>query len=88
MLIIIDKTFGNGGEEEEGPIHRFWYNLQQQDLIFSNGLGMLFKRSLYSKNFLRLCIAAKGVRNVHFGALLENLRVLSSSPWDATTGFP
>ena len=82
MLIIIDRTFGNGGEKEEGPIHRFWHNLLQQNLIFLNSLY------IYSKNFLRLCIAAKGVRNVHFGALLENLRVLSSSPRDATNGFP
>ena len=38
MLIIIDRAFGTGGEEEEGPIHRFWHNLLQQNLIFSNSL--------------------------------------------------
>ena len=41
MLIIIDRTFGNGGEEVEDPIHRFWHNLLQQNLIFSNSLYIL-----------------------------------------------
>ena len=46
-LIIIDRAFGTGSKKEgrQCPLTRFWYNLKHQNLIFSNGLGMLLKRS-------------------------------------------
>ena len=46
-LIIIDRAFGTGSKKEGGqcPLTSFWYNLKHQNLIFSNGLGMLLKRS-------------------------------------------